>query len=83
MTAGIELDIERDTYKSDVKTSGALPINNVATAVINAVHNVTPNSTLPLMIIFGIKFHVPLSGGTRPYLQGKNNAFKILEIAKP
>jgi hypothetical protein len=78
-----ELDLEQNTYKVDVKSSGSLPWNNVATAVINLVTNLTPNSTLPLMLVFGIRFYLPLAGGMRPYLQGKNDAFTILDIVKP
>jgi hypothetical protein len=82
VSAGVELDIEQKTYKTDNKTSGVLPYNNTP-LVINAVHNVPANSTLPLMLVFGIQFHEINNGVLRPFLEGKMNSLKLVLIEKP
>ena len=82
VTAGVELDLAAKTYKTDNKTSGILPYNSTP-LVVNAVHTVTANSTLPLMLVFGVKFHEQINGGIRPFLKGVQDALMIVVVAKP
>ena len=82
VTAGVELDLEQDTFKADNKTTGILPYNNTP-LVINAVHTVTANSTHPLMLVFGVQFHELFNGVLRPFTEGTQNALKIVVIQKP
>lgn len=82
VTAGVEVSFEQKTAVLDVKTTGLLPFTNVPTAAINAVVNVTPTTQQPVILVFGIRFHVPINNGTRPYLKGRHDAFRILGLTK-
>lgn len=83
VSAGTELDVEGITYKTDTKSSGILPIDSTP-LVVNQVNHVTGNSTHPLMIVFGVKFHEQESNGTiRPFHEGKEDALQIVVIDKP
>ena len=66
----------------DSKTTGILPLNPTA-LVVNAAHTVAANSTLPLMLVFGIKFHEQTTDGhIRPFLKGIQDALKIVVVQK-
>ena len=82
VTAGVELDLEQKTFKTDYKTTGVLPLNSTA-LVVNFVHNVPANSTLPLMLVFGIRFHELIRGTMRLLDEGTHNNLKIVAINKP
>ena len=82
VTAGTELNLEGATYKTVTKSTGVLPLN-ATPQVVAAVHAVTPNSTNPLMLVFGVNFYEQLNGVVRPFHEGKENVVRIVDIQKP
>lgn len=79
VSAGVEVDFENESYVTDYSETAELPWDNVATAVINHVNNVTAASTKPLFLILGIQFYQEVNG-TKYSL--KNGAFNSLSIVK-
>jgi hypothetical protein len=77
-----ETDIEAEmtqlsTAITDIKTNTKW--NGTATAPINQVNTVTPESTKPLFLALGVEFFQEINGQMYPL---KNGAFNPLSIAK-
>ena len=83
VSAGTEIDFEQKTYKSDEKQSAPIALDRTPTAVMNIVHNVTPNSTLPLFLVFGVQFFQLVAGSQYPMKNKTSNVLMILEVSKP
>lgn len=78
-SAGAEIDFEAETFIVDTQVTGVLPIDAVATAVINLANAVTANSTHPLFLILGIEFFQQVNG---QFYSLRNGAFNALSIVK-
>lgn len=78
-SAGAEIDFEAETFVVDTQVTGVLPIDAVATAVINLANAVTANSTHPLFLVLGIEFFQQVNG---QFYSLRNGAFNALSIVK-
>ena len=82
VSAGVELNIEPLSYKTESKTSGILPIDSTP-FVVNHVNHVAATTTLPVMIVFGVKFHErEANGEIRAFHEGKEDTLQIVVIEK-
>jgi hypothetical protein len=81
VSAGAEIDFEQEVSSSDVHESAVLPWDGTATAAMNVIHNVTPNSTYPLFLILGIQFFQQVNGEMYPLKNGAFNALNIVKVS--
>jgi len=79
VSAGAEIDFEEQVYVVETGTSGELPWNATATAVLNLQHQVTANSNKPLFLVLGIEFSQEVNGTMYSL---KNGAFNALALVK-
>lgn len=77
---GAEVDFENETYVTDSKETAALPWDNNATAVIALANTVTPNSSLPLFLLFGIQFFQQVNGINYTLKSGAFNALNLVKV---
>lgn len=80
-SAGIEIDFTQQTYVVDTQVTAELPWNNVTTAVISLVNNISANSTHPLFLALGIEFYQQVNGSMYPLKNGAFNALSLVKIA--
>lgn len=83
VSAGSEMDFEQLKDTTDIKESAYLPWDSTATLATTQVCTVTPNSTHPLFLVFGIKFSQLEGGNQYPILNGSSNVLTILDVNKP
>ena len=79
-TAGAEVDFTNGTYVVDTQSSAELPINGVATAVINLVNSVTVNSIHPLFLAVGIEFYQEVNGVSYSLRNGSYNSLALVKV---
>lgn len=79
ISAGTAIDFENETYEVTTTASDDLPLNAVATDVINLGNTVAANSTFPLFLALGIEFYQEVNGNMYPL---KNGAFNALSLVK-
>ena len=82
VSAGTEVDFESGAFKTDIQKSGQLPYNTAATAALTLTHALTPNSTHPLFLVFGIRFFKQQGPDKLPLLGAATSLLVILEISK-
>lgn len=78
---GAEVDFTESKYFSSVVNSLELPINGLPTAPISLELAVTPNSTHPLFIAFGITFLQEVNGVKYPLNSGAFNALSLAAVS--
>ena len=81
VSAGTAIDFEEGTYVSDVKTTAEIAWDSNATAVINLVNNVTPNSTKPLFLVLGIEFYQQVNGAMYSLKNGAFNSLALVGVS--
>lgn len=81
VSAGAEIDFENANHVTDVKTTATLPWDNVGTAAINLVNNVTAASTKPLFLVLGIEFYQEVNGSMYTLKNGAYNALALVEVS--
>ena len=79
-TAGAEVDFTNGTYVVDTQSSAELPINGVATAVINLMNSVTANSIHPLFLAVGIEFYQEVNGVRYALRNGSYNSLALVKV---
>lgn len=79
-TAGAEVDFTNGTYVVDTQSSAELPINGVATAVINLMNSVTANSLHPLFLAIGIEFYQEVNGVRYALRNGSYNSLALVKV---
>jgi hypothetical protein len=79
-TAGAEVDFTNGTYVVDTQSSAELPLNGVATSVINLVNAVTANSTHPLFLAVGIEFYQEVNGVKYSLRNGSYNSLALVKV---
>ena len=79
ISAGAAIDFENETFDVTTSATAELPLNGVATAVINLQNTVPVNSTHPLFLALGIEFYQQVNNSMYPL---KNGAFNALELVK-
>ena len=80
VTAGSEIDFENETFISDFKDTGILPLDNNVVAPIILKNTVTANSTHPLFLMLGIQFFQQVNGVDYPLKNGAFNALKMVKV---
>ena len=82
VSAGIEPDFELGTFKADIQKGLQVLIQPTATTAVTLTHALTPNSTHPLILIFGIRFF-ELSGTVMsPILKAATNVLQVVAVSK-
>ncbi len=78
--AAAEIDFDENTSKSESADSGTRVINNVASAPLTLTTNITPGTTKPVFLIFGIQFIDVVNGFEYPAVNGEYNALTIIKV---
>jgi hypothetical protein len=80
IAAGVEVDFENGIYVVNTAESAVIvlgPQNEAAIALANAV---TPASTKPLFIAFGVEFYQEVNGVRYPLRNGAYNALALVKV---
>jgi hypothetical protein len=80
ITAGVEVDFENGVYVVNTSQSAEIvlgPQNEAAIALNNAV---TPASTKPLFLVFGVEFYQDVNGVKYPLKNGAYNALGLVKV---
>lgn len=80
IAAGVEIDFENGVYVVNTSQSGEIllgPQNEAAIALANAV---TPASTKPLFLAFGVEFYQEVNGIRYPLKNGAYNALALVKV---
>ena len=77
LSAGCEIDFEAETYVTAKSATAILPWGTTNTTAITQTNTVTPASTKPLFLVFGIEFYQEVNGTMYPL---KNGAFNPLSV---
>jgi len=80
VSAGAEINFENETYVVDTQETAILPLDNVATAVINLANAVTPNSTSPLFLALGVMFYQEVNGGQYSLKNSAYNSLSLVDV---
>ncbi len=79
MSAGTEIDFEKEVSVTDAQETAMLELNSTLTAPFDLANTVTANSTHPLFVLLGIQFYQEVNGIKYSL---KNDAFNALAIVK-
>ena len=80
VSAGAEIDFEKEAFLVDAQETAILPWDNVATPGINLANAVTANSTLPMFLVLGITFYQDVNGQKYPLKNGAYNSLSIVKV---
>ena len=80
VSAGIEIDFEKETYVVDTQETAVMPWDRTPTAVINMVNQVTAASTHPLFLALGIAYYQEVNGVQYELKSGIYNALAFVKI---
>ena len=81
ISAAAEIDFENDSFVIDSADTLVLPWDFTETAVIDLPNIVTPNSTHPLFLAFGIEFFQDVNGIKYPLKNGAYNALALVKVS--
>lgn len=79
-SAGAAVDFENETFEVDTNETAPMPLDSIATAVINLSNSVTANSTNPLFLALGIEFYQEVNGVKYPLKNGSYNALSLVKV---
>ena len=82
VSAGIEIDFAAGTTKPDIQKSAQFVYNEVPTTALVLTHTLTPNSTLPILLVFGIKFLKQSNSSIVPLLGAESSPLVMLAVSK-
>jgi hypothetical protein len=80
VVAGIEIDFETGQYIVDVGQSGKVVIGPAQQAAIVLGGAVTPASTKPLFLAFGVNFYQEVNNEMYPLKNGAYNALALVAV---
>jgi hypothetical protein len=80
VSAGLEIDFEKETYVVDTKETAVMAWDRNPTAVINMVNQVTAASTHPLFLALGIAYYQEMNGVQYELKSGIYNALAFIKI---
>jgi hypothetical protein len=80
VSAGLEIDFEKETYVVDTKETVVMAWDRNPTAVINMVNQVTAASTHPLFLALGIAYYQEMNGVQYELKSGIYNALAFIKI---
>jgi hypothetical protein len=81
VSAGSEIEFEKGTFVTGDSATAILPINSSPLAAISLSNSVTPNSTHPLFLLFGIQFFQQVNGINYPLKNGSYNALGMVKVS--
>ncbi len=81
ISAGVEVDFEKETYVVDSQDTAIQPWDATATAAINLANAVTAASTHPLFLALGIEFYQEVNGQMYPLKNGAYNALALVQVS--
>ena len=79
VSAGAELDFNKDSYTSQTFESVLFPVNQPFDA-ISIDHQLPANSTLPLMLFLGVQFIQDINGSNAMMGNGSHNSLGLVAI---
>ena len=79
VSAAAEMDFANEKYVDSSTASAVLPWDN-NTSVVNLTHNLTANSTFPLLLLLGIQFFQQVNGINYTLKNGSYNPLSIIKI---
>jgi hypothetical protein len=80
VSAGVEIDFRNKTYIVGTNASPELVIGPQLEAGITLANAITPASTLPLFLGFGIEFYQQVNGVYYPMKNGAHNSVALVGI---
>ena len=80
MSAGAAVDFENETFEVDTNETAQMPLDSIATAVINLSNSVTANSPNPLFLALGIEFYQEVNGVKYSLKNGSYNALSLVKV---
>ena len=80
MSAGAAVDFENETFEVDTNETAPMPLDSIATAVINLSNSGTANSTNPLFLALGIEFYQEVNGVKYSLKNGSYNALSLVKV---
>ena len=79
-SAGAAVDFENETFEVDTNETAQMPLDSIATAVINLTNSVTANSINPLFLALGIEFYQEVNGVKYSLKNGSYNALSLVKV---
>jgi hypothetical protein len=79
--SGAEVDFEGNQFNGDTLLAANLPIDHLTTAAISLTVNVTPASTKPLFLAFGIVFFQEVNDDYYSLKNGVYNAIALVKVS--
>jgi hypothetical protein len=80
IAGGAEVDFENNTYVINTSQSADTILSSAAQAAMTLTHAVTPASTKPLFLVFGIAFLQEVNGAMSKLQNGAFNALAIIAV---
>lgn len=80
VSAGIEIDFEKETYVVDTKETAVMAWDRNPTPVTNMINQVTAASTHPLFLALGIAFYQEVNGVQYELKSGIYNALAFIKV---
>ena len=78
-----EVDFKSVRFKNDFHSTEEIPWTNAPTNEIVLTNTVTPNSTNPIFVAFGVQYYQLYNGGLYPLKTGAFNALALVKVSKP
>ena len=81
ISAGAEIDFEAESFIEAHSETAILPWDVTPTAVISQTNAVTPASTKPLFLAFGVEFYQQVNGQMYPLKNGAFNPLALVSVS--
>ncbi|EIA07090.1 hypothetical protein [Flavobacterium frigoris] len=81
ISAGSEINFELETFVTSNAETAILPWDMTATAVINHLNLVTPNSVSPLFLAVGVEYYQEINGRMYPLKNGAYNPLAVVQVS--
>lgn len=82
-TAAVELNFPEKKYRFSLSETAALPISHDELVLPELKNQLTPNSTLPWLLVIGIVYLQDANGKLYPFKDKSSNTMKIVLAEKP
>ncbi|MDX2189310.1 MAG: hypothetical protein SFY32_05565 [Bacteroidota bacterium] len=80
VAAAAEIDFESGAYVIDADESAIIALDPTLQPALNIALTLTPNSTKPLFLVFGIVFYQDVNGVKYPLKNGQYNPLNLVQI---
>jgi hypothetical protein len=78
-----EVDFKNVSFKNDFHSTPEIPWTNAPTNEIVLTNTVSPNSTNPIFLAFGVQYYQLFNGTMYPLKSGAFNALALVKVSKP